>query len=416
MVKIFVVLGGIGDRPCKILDEKTPLEAAKTKNIDYFSENGNHGFVYSISEQIAPESDEAIMALLGYDPNKYYHGRGPLEAFGAGMIFKEGWLALRTNFSSVEDGRIVDRRVGRTLTTREALEFANLINQSVKLEVPFEFKATVGHRGILVLKENLSSNISNTDPAYKKVGKFGVAVSSPSDKILECKPLDPDKKTKLSAKLVNEFVKQSYEILKSHKLNEKRKRNYMLPANIILPRDAGNILPDLPQKKDWAAIVSMPLEIGIAKLAGMNVLRFTYPEMKNNNVYDHLFKGLKKTIDESMKAIKENKFDKYFIHFKETDIPGHDNKPKEKKKMIELIDKKFFKFLKNKVDDLELVVTGDHSTPCELKSHSADLVPLLHYGKGKNDDVNRFTEFSCLEGYYGKLLGKQVLKTVDFDN
>jgi len=183
----------------------------------------------------------------------------------------------------------------------------------------------------------------------------------------------------------------------------------------VVPRDAGNFLPDLPEKKDWCAVVSMPLEIGITKLAGMKVLRFQYPEMKTNDVYNHLFGGLKKTIKESINVIKEKRFDKYFIHFKETDIPGHDNKPKEKKKMIELIDKKFFKFLRKKVENLELVVTGDHSSPCELKAHSADPVPLLHYGRGKNDDITRFTERMSFNGYYGKVLGKDVLQTVGFD-
>src|SRR3989338_8581944 len=168
MVKIFVILDGIGDRGCKALDGLTPLEAAKTKNLDYFSSKGNGGYVYTVHESIAPESDEAIMALLGYDPSKYYYGRGPLEAYGAGMEFKQGWLALRTNFSTVApDGEtIIDRRAGRTLTT----------NEEIDLGYEFEFKATVGHRGVLIIKGNFSSNISNPDPAYKRIGKFGVAV------------------------------------------------------------------------------------------------------------------------------------------------------------------------------------------------------------------------------------------------
>lgn len=414
MVKIFVILDGVGDRPCKLLDGATPLEAAKTKNLDYFASNGNGGYVYTVSEQIAPESDEAIMALLGYDPHKYYYGRGPLEAYGAGMKFEKGNLALRTNFSTIENGKLIDRRVGRSLTTKEALELAKAINENVKLEVPFQFRATIGHRGVLILNGEFSDNITNVDPAYKKVGRFGVAVTGNIDRLQVCKPLDPDKKTKLSVRVVNEFVKQSNDILSKHPLNEKRRKHYLLAANIVVPRDAGIVLPNLPKRNGWGAVVAMPLEIGITRLSGMNVLKFDYPEMKTTDVYDHLFNGLKLTIKESISRIKEQKYDKYFIHFKETDIPGHDNKPKEKKKMIELIDKKFFKFIKNKVDDLELVVTGDHASPCELKAHAADPVPLIHYGKGKNDDIIRFTEHECMNGYYGKLLGKNVLKTVGF--
>src|SRR3989344_4272419 len=410
MVKIFCILDGIGDRPCKKLNGLTPLEVAKTLNLDYFSARSNHGYVYALGEKIAPESDEAIMALLGYDPRKYYYGRGPLEAYGAGMEFKQGWLALRTNFSTVApDGEtIIDRRAGRTLTTKEAKEIEKTINEEIDLGYEFEFKATVGHRGVLIIKGNFSSNISNPDPAYKRIGKFGVAVIEKNLKVQKCRALDPQSKTSESAKIVNRFVDQTRNILKDHAVNKKRRKNYLLEANIILPRDAGTELPKLPKKNNWAAIVSMPLEIGITKLAGMNVLKFEYPETKKD-IYLQLYEGLNKTIKESIKNLKERKYENYLIHFKETDIPGHDNKPLEKIKMIELIDNKFFGFIKE-LKDVELVVTGDHSTPCELMSHSADFVTLLHYGKGKKDLVDEFNETECINGKYGKMYGKDVIK------
>ena len=327
MVKIFCILDGIGDRPCKKLNGLTPLEAANTPNLDYFAARSNHGYDYTLGEKIAPESDEAIMALLGYDPRKYYYGRGPLEAYGAGMQFKEGWLALRTNFSTVDkDGeKIIDRRSGRTLTTKEAKEIEKTINEDVDLGYNFEFKATVGHRGVLIIKCDFSSNISNPDPAYKRVGKFGVAVLEKNMKVQKCKPLDPKSKTLESAKVVNRFVDQTRNILKDHPVNKKRKKNYLLEANIIIPRDAGTELPKLPKKSEWAAIVSMPLEIGITRLAGMTVLNFEYPKTKND-IYTQLYEGLNLTLKESIKNIKEGKYKKYFVHFKETDIPGHDNK------------------------------------------------------------------------------------------
>src|SRR3989338_5018528 len=415
MVKIFVILDGIGDKSCKVLDGATPLEAAKTKNLDYFASKSNGGYVYTVNEQIAPESDEAILALLGYDPQKYYYGRGPLEAFGSGMEFKNGDLALRANFATIDkNGKIIDRRVGRSLSTDEALELEKAINSGVNLGYPFKFKATVGHRGVLVINENFSDNVSNVDPAYKKVGRFGVAVTDAENKIRISRPLDPDKNTKLTANVINEFVNQSQEILKNHPINKKRNGKYLLEANCILLRDAGTILPELPQKYNWGAVVSMPLEIGIAKLAGMKVLSFENPENKSNDIYENLYVSLNKAIDISIKKLKEVKYQNYFIHFKETDIPGHDNKPKEKVKMIELLDKKFFRFLKD-LKNVELVVTGDHSTPCELKGHSADPVPLMHFDNKSGDVIDQFDEESCKEGSYGKLYGKDVLKKVGFE-
>lgn len=415
MVRIFVILDGIGDKPCKVLDELTPLQYAKTPNMDYFASKSKHGYVYAINEKIAPESDEAIMGLLGYDPQTFYHGRGPLEAFGADLPFKTGYLALRANFATVgKDGKkIIDRRVGRSLNTLEALELEKAINSGVNLGYPFKFKATVGHRAVLVVKGEFSENISNVDPAYKKVGRFGVAVQTTQD-IQESKPLDPEKITKLSSNVVNEFTKQSHEILKSSKVNLLRKKKYFLEANFILTRDAGVMLPKLPKKENWGAVVSMPLEIGIAKLSGMEVLDFSYPEGKSNNLYENLFLGLNMTIDVSIKAIKKMKFDNYFIHFKETDIPGHDNKPKEKVRMIQLIDNKFFKFLRT-LKNVELVVTGDHSTPCELRGHSSDPVPLMHFNNSDDDGVDRFNEEECLEGSYGKMYGKEILKKIGFE-
>ena len=417
MVKIFIILDGVGDRACKLLDGLTPLEAAKTPNLDYFASRGNGGYVYTVNEQLAPESDEAIMALLGYDPTKYYYGRGPLEAYGAGMEFKNGNLALRTNFATVDNRLILDRRVGRTLTTKEAKELEKTINEKVKLDYDFEFRATVGHRGVLVIKGgDFSDNISNVDPAYKRVGRFGVAVNNNINNIEECRALDPERKTKVSANVVNSFVKQCHEILKNHPVNNQRNKKYLLKANAILVRDAGIILPELPKKTGWGAVVSMPLEVGIAKLSGMKVLKFDYPETTNKGLLDNLYKGLNETLAYSKIMIKKGNLSKYFIHFKELDVMGHDNNPIEKKKMIELIDKEFFGYLR-KLDDVEFIVTGDHACPCELRGHASDAVPLLHYKKGvKRDTMKRFNESEAEDGYYKQLYGKDVLRKLGFEN
>ena len=414
MVKIIAVLSGIGDRNCKVLNGATPLEVARTKNLDYFASKSNGGYLYPTNEKIAPKSDEAFLSILGYDINRYTYSRGPLEAYGTGLDFKEGYLALRTNFATLEGGKLIDRRVGRSLTTQETREFARAINEQVRLDVPFFFHPTIGHRGVLIFRGDFSDNVTNVDPAYRKVGRFGVALPLENHQINESRPLDPSKESKLSARFINEFVKQSNVVLSAHELNFKRKKNYLLSANILITRDAGNSLPLFPKREGFGALTSLPLEIGICKLAGMRVFKFEYPEMKNHDVYAHLFHGLETSIKESIKFIKQAQFQKYFIHFKETDLPGHDNKPKEKKEMIELLDKKFFAFLRDEVKDLELVVTGDHATPCELKAHSLDPVPFLHYGKEKRDSVLRFTEHECKQGSYGGLFGKDLLKKVGF--
>jgi len=415
-MKLFIVLDGVPDRPCIILENKTPLEAAKTPNLDFITKNSKLGYAYVVDKGIAPESDTAVISLLGYDPFTQYTGRGPLEAIGSKIKLNKGDLALRCNFGTLEEGKLIDRRAGRTLTTKEASSLSEAINQKVKLPNQFIFKNTTGHRGVLVIRGNLSSNISNTDPAYKKEGPISEAKENPQEKVLQSKPLDKKKSSEESADLVNEFVKQSYSVLKEHPINIKRKEQNLLPANVILTRDAGNSLPEFEKKQDWAILATMPLEKGIAKLAGISTLLYKEPKLNSKDLYKNLKSSLKSAIKAAKKHIKKGHFETYYIHLKETDLPGHDNKPLQKLKLIELIDKKFFSFIKKqlKKENFKLIITADHSTPCSLKAHSSDPVPVLYYGNGI-DETQRFTEKESKKGALGELEGKKILKTLDFE-
>ncbi len=401
MRTIFVILDGAADLPDKRLKNRTPFEAAKTPNLDYFAAKGKCGLLYTVGKNIAPESDVAVTALLGYDPKKYFTGRGPLEAYGAGFKLEEDFLALRTNFATLKKNSIVDRRVHRSLTTKEAKRLARTINRKVKLPCRFKFKSTTEHRGVLVLYGKYSPDISNVDPAYEKKGTFGVARHKKKFTVQKAKPLN--KKAEKTAEIINEFVRQSREILEKHPVNRKRK----FKANAILPRDAGNKLPRFPKKHGWEAVVGMPLEIGITKLAGMKIRKFKYPNITSSDAYKHLYDSLEKEIKESVKAVEKSRKNLY-IHFKETDIPGHDGLPKEKKRMIEIIDKKFFSILRD-MHDFKLIVTCDHNTPCKLKAHSSDPVPLLIYNGEDKDKVAEFSEKACRKGSLGTKLGKTLM-------
>ena len=408
---IFVILDGAADRVCKELQNRTPYETAFKPNLDWFAEHGKTGLILPIKKGVAPESDAAVLALFGIDPYQYFVGRGSLEAFGAGIPIAPGDLSLRTNFATIREKKIIDRRVGRTLTTKEALILANAINKQVKLRFPFIFKPTIQHRGVLVIKGSFSDNISNTDPAYTQ---RSVSVKSATQNTLQSsKPLDDDEIDNLSANLVNSFVEQSYKILRNQELNIKRLGKGLLPANVILTRDAGVDLPKLPKPDGkWLAIVGMPLEIGIAKLLGMQVAEFKSPEMTSPNVYDHLYVSMKQYIDFIKKVLEKNldKFDKFYIHIKETDVPGHDGHAIQKKKMIEIIDERLFSFLRKM--NVKLCVTSDHATPCCLKNHSADPVPVLMYGYGK-DKSGRYDEISAKAGDIGTIRGVDLMKILE---
>jgi 2,3-bisphosphoglycerate-independent phosphoglycerate mutase len=171
---IYLIIDGMGDRPISELDGKTPLEAADTPHMDFLAKNGKTGLMYTVGKGIAPESDVAVVSILGYDPFKHHVSRGALESIGAGMNMRNGDLALRCNFATVaSDNSIVDRRAGRNLTQEEADELAQAVNEEVQLESyssSLEIKSTSTYRAALVIRSKetlLSGNISNTDPAYK---------------------------------------------------------------------------------------------------------------------------------------------------------------------------------------------------------------------------------------------------------
>ena len=410
---ILVIMDGLGDLPHHLLNNETPLESARTLNMDFFASRGELGLVDTVKPGFIPESDEAIVSLFGND--LISSSRGQLEAIGAGIKVMRGDLALRVNFATIDSlkkGNILDRRAGRTLSTKEAEQLGKSINK-IKIPVKFDFKPTVQHRAALVFHGGFSDNISGNDLTYFQ-GK-----NQANDKIAKCRALDEDDNAQYTANIVNEFLEKVYEVLKEHPVNIERKKRGLMPANYILVRGAGIELPKLKQYKKWMSANYMPLEIGFSKVSGMKNFPFEYPSLKGIDAYENLWKGLRKACKHSIKVLKKNykNFDYMYIHLKETDLPGHDNKPIEKKLMLEYIDMTLFKFLRNFCPGkkIKVAVTGDHSTPCKLKSHSADPVPVLLYsGKDVKPEEKHFNEKEASFGNLGRISGKDFLKKIGF--
>ena len=412
MKGMLIILDGIGDLPSKQIEGKTPLEAAHTPNLDFLATRGEMGYMYPVKRGFIPESNEAIVSIFGN--NFILSSRGQLEARGTDIKLTRGDLALRTNFAtidSLEKRNILDRRAGRTLTTMEAEILSKALNKQIKLPFKFVFKPTLQHRGVLVFRGGFSDNISGNDATYIQ------GESQSIDKVDFCKPLDDDENSQYTSNVVNEFIEKAYEILNKHPINEERKKRGLLPANYLLVRGAGIEIPKLKSYKKWISPSYMPLEIGFSRVSGMEVVSFDYPKLKNLDAYENLWDGLKKAIKFNIKAIKKfhKKFDYAYVHLKETDLPGHDNKPIEKKLMLEYIDKTFFKFIRKFAppNEIKVIVTADHSTPCKLKVHSADPVPVLFYNnsipKGK-----KFCEKEAQKGTLGSIIGAELLKKLGF--
>jgi 2,3-bisphosphoglycerate-independent phosphoglycerate mutase len=404
---IYVAIDGMGDLPIAELGNKTPLEAAETPNMDFLAKNGKTGLMYTVRKGVAPESDVAVISLLGYDPFVYSTGRGVIEAVGAGLNVLDGDLALRCNFATLGQGRkIIDRRVARSLTTEEAAELSEVANEKIKLEscsATFEFRNTLGHRAVLVFKSKgkcLSSKITNSDPAYTIVNGIGVATPHVEMVLKKSEPLEDTEEARNSAALVNEFIEKAHALWENHPVNKKREAEGKLKANCVLTRDAGSQLPKFfnineRYNLNFAALADMHGEKGIAQLAGMQAMLLPPPSG-----------DIEKDCEVRVKKLLEllPHYDCFYIHLKGPDEPGHDGNCYRKTKIIAEIDEHFLgKLLKQiSLQDTIFCITADHATPCALKVHSDTPVPVLISGGKVTDEKNgKFSERNCANGSLG---------------
>ena len=407
------MLDGVGDLPHPDLAGKTPLEAATTKNMDMLAKNGIMGQVISVGKGIAPESDIAVFNMLGYKfQHSDYAGRGVVEAIGIGIDFKDGDLALRGNFATLDnEGKIIDRRAGRKIEREDVEEISKEIEKEIKFSNPnasVVVAPTVGHRVTVRLRDSkpLSSEISNTDPAYGRIDGMGIAKAvSDFMKIEKCIPLEQTENAISAANLVNEFTEQSLEIMKKSDVNKRRSQKNKKLLNSILLRDAGNKYPNVKPINDlhsmnFSCIVDMPVEVGISNILKMR----TY---NAGGLTDYEEKA-------SVAAQAMETENAIYVHLKGPDEFGHDGDAIGKMKNIEEIDKRFFGTLLDHIDvsKVAVMISADHSTPSIHKGHSADPVPVLISGDMiTNDDTQRFTEAEAKKGAIGLIEGAQVVKT-----
>ena len=409
---IYVLLDGVGDLPHPDLDGKTPLEAAKTPTLDKIASNGVIGEVISVGKGIAPESDIAVFNMLGYKfDHADYAGRGVIEAIGVGIDFKNGDLALRGNFSTLnEEGVITDRRAGRQIAKEDADGIAKELEEKVKFsdqDTKIMVVPTIGHRVTIRIRtssQKLSSRITNTDPAYSNIGGMGVAKDvGDFSKIEKCVALEDTENSKFTAKLVNEFSEQAIQIMRESEINKKRKEENKKQLSCILLRDAGNKYPDVQlinekHEMQFSCIVDMPVEVGISKVLKMKAF-----EAGGLTDYEEKAKVAANAM-ETQNAI--------YVHLKGPDEFGHDGDATGKMKNIEEIDQRFFKTLVENIDSskVAIIISADHSTPCIIKGHSDDPVPLVVSADFiKNDGTTRMTENQAKKGSIGLLQGADVI-------
>jgi len=405
---IIFILDGIGDRPLPELNNKTPLQVAYKPNMDYIASHGMTGIMDPIEPGVRPGTDTGHLAIFGYEPYLYYPGRGPLEAVGAGARLNPGDVAIRCNLATaIEKNRkliIIDRRAGR-IKGEDAKLIIKTLNENIKeVEgVKVEFYPATAHRVALVLRgKGLSPKISNSDP--------GTAMEN--NPIKEVRPLDSSLEAAKTARIVNKIIVETYRLLKDHPVNKRRESEGKLPANVILTRGAGMIplaLKSFSERFNVRGYVIAEEDtiIGLARILGMET---EVPDGATGDLETDTMSIARRVVE----VYNNYNVDILFVQIKGPDIAGHDANYEGKIKIIEKIDKMIEYILNNTNQEKTVyVLTADHSTPCNVRDHTGDPVPIAFMGpQCRVDDIKSYDELNCAKGIIGRIRGVNLIPIV----
>jgi len=389
---VIIIGDGMGDWPVPELEGNTPIEAAVKPNLDRMALEGENGLMDPIAPGVRAGSDTAHLAILGFDPYKYYTGRGPFEVLGIGMDVQRGDICFRVNFSTVDDEmHIIDRRAGRINSGTEQL--AAVLNGLQYGGCTFLFKESVAHRAALIVRgEGLGPFVSDADPHTE------------GEKPHEAHGTDPA--SQKTAEMVNWFVKKSYELLKDHPVNKARIAQGLNPANIAMPRGAGGA-PHLPTFEEsygftGAMVVEVGLVKGIGRYLGMEVV--DVPEATGDINSDEI--AMAKAV---VSALDRHPF--VLCNLKSPDVAGHDFNALGKVKTIEKLDRLVGYVRDHAPENTYIAVSGDHSTPVAAGDHTGEPLPLLLWGKNvRPDKVESFGERPSASGSLHRVRGMDVIK------
>jgi len=384
-MKYLILLGdGMADVPLPELDGKTPLEHANIPNMDYITKHGRCGLARTVPPGMPAGSDIANMSVLGYAPEKYYTGRGPLEAASMGVTLAEGEIAFRCNLITVVDGMIADYSAGH-ITSEEASVLIASINETLSTD-RIRFHAGISYRHLMV-----------TD------GIGASAVCTPPHDVLG-EPMETYMPQGEDCEVVSDLIRRSEAVLDGHRINEERIRAGKNPATHIWLWGQGRA-PSFPSFEEMfgisgSMISAVDLLKGLAIYAGMDVI-----EVPGATGYlDTNYAG---KADCAVKALEDHDF--VYVHVEAPDEAGHEGDVEAKVAAIESFDEKVVGQVLDRCSDCVIMVLPDHPTPIPLRTHTADPVPFAIYGHGA-DSVSAFDERSAAEGSYGLKVGSDLVK------
>jgi len=358
-----LVPDGMSDYPLEALEQKTPLEVAKTPNMDLIANQGIIGRVKTIPEGLTPGSDVANLAILGYDPKKNFPGRGPLEAANLGIKLEENDSVLRCNLVTVFDNKMVDYSSGH-IKSLEAEKLIKSLTQNLSNE-HIKFYPGVSYRHILVIKNSAKLDFKDlrTTPPHDILGKE-ISKYLPKGK---------------SADFLTKLMKDSVKLLESHEINTVRLDLKENPANMIWLWGYGQKV-NLPSFKEkygltGGVISAVDLIKGIGKSIGLESVNVTGA----TGYYDTNYEG---KAEAAIRILKKHDF--VYVHVEAPDEAGHNGDLKEKILAIERFDQfivgPILHYLETQ-GDFRILVLPDHPTPIALRTHASDPVPFAMKGK-----------------------------------
>jgi len=386
-MKYIVLVGdGMADYPIPELGGLTPLQAADTPNMDFIAKHGKCGVAKTVPDDKPPGSDVANLSIMGYDPDKYYSGRGPLEAASMGINLEKDDIAFRCNLITEKNGLLADYSSGH-ISSEEAGILIKNIDQ--ELGKSCHFHPGISYRHLLVMKR---AEFAHCTPPHDVVGQ-------PIDDVL---PQGDDSQFLIS------LIKASQPILEKHEVNNKRKKAGKNTANLIWPWGQGKA-PEMPLFKDifgvsGSIISAVDLLKGIGKYAGLNII-----DVPGATGYlDTNFSG---KAQYALRSLKERDF--VLVHVEAPDEAGHMGNIEAKIKAISDFDEKVVGGMLNELGgfgDYRILVLPDHPTPISIKTHTREPVPFAIYSSTERSDyVDRYDEFATKEGIFGLVEGYNLM-------
>lgn len=384
----------MADHAIERLGGKTPLQYADKPMMDMLAREGRCGRLVTVPEGFPPGSEVANTAILGYDLNKVYEGRGPLEAASIGYEMEPDDLALRCNLITIEDGKIITHN-GGNLQTEDARVLIDYLNENLGND-RIKFVCGIQYRHLLIIKGG--SKDINCAPPHDHPGEEW-------NKLL----VTGEEKT---ANLINDLIVRSQELLSKHPYNIEKAKRGERQANSIWPWSGGyrpkmeTISALFPQVKSGTVISAVDLIKGIGHYAGLKIVDVPGA----TGLADTNYEGKAQA---AIEALKTDDF--VFVHVEATDEAGHDGDLDLKLKAINYLDQRLIRPIYEAVKDQDvcIAVLPDHPTPVEMRIHVNEPVPFLIWHKGiEADDVTTYDEVACVRGGYGLLKLQEFINTL----